>query len=87
MTTYRKNPIEVEAFQMTRDQWFRPFEWPYWLKAGVNIYAKDCEIYTRTLEGDMHVSEGDYIIQGIQGEIYPCKPDIFEATYTEVKGI
>ena len=35
----------------------------------------------RTLEGDMKVSEGDYIIKGVKGEFYPCKPDIFQATY------
>ncbi|MBU1767791.1 MAG: hypothetical protein KJ648_06805 [Candidatus Omnitrophica bacterium] len=37
-----------------------------------------------TLEGIMHASPGDWIIQGIQGEIYPCKPEIFLATYKEV---
>ena len=34
-----------------------------------------------TLEGEMKVSRGDYVIRGVQGEFYPCKPDIFEATY------
>lgn len=38
----------------------------------------------RTLEGDMTVSLGDYVIRGVQGEFYPCKPDIFEQTYEEV---
>ncbi len=42
----------------------------------------DCpELYIITLEGEMHVSEGDYVIKGVQGEFYPCKPDIFEQTY------
>lgn len=41
-------------------------------------------IYIKTLEGDMNVSDGDYIIKGVQGEFYPCKPDIFEATYEEL---
>lgn len=41
-------------------------------------------IYIKTLEGDMLVSEGDYVIKGIKGEFYPCKPDIFEQTYEEV---
>ena len=35
----------------------------------------------KTLEGDMHVTEGDYIIKGLKGEFYPCKPDIFEKKY------
>lgn len=40
--------------------------------------------YIPTLEGDMHVTQGDWIIRGVQGEFYPCKPDIFEATYEKV---
>ena len=42
------------------------------------------EVIIHTLEGDMHVSKGDYIIKGVQGEFYPCKPDIFHETYEEV---
>ncbi|MBF4602812.1 hypothetical protein [Curtobacterium sp. VKM Ac-2884] len=42
-------------------------------------------IYIRTLEGEMHVSPGDWVIRGVQGEFYPCKPDIFEATYEKVE--
>lgn len=44
------------------------------------------QFFCGTLEGKHEVSEGDYIIQGIKGEIYPCKPDIFEATYEAVSG-
>ena len=40
----------------------------------------------KTLEGDMHVSVGDYIIKGVKGEFYPCKPDIFEQTYEALNG-
>lgn len=40
----------------------------------------------KTLEGDMNVSEMDYIIKGVNGEFYPCKPDIFNKTYEEVEG-
>ena len=43
--------------------------------------------YIKTLEGKMYISEGDYIITGIQGERYPCKPDIFKASYEEVISI
>lgn len=42
------------------------------------------DIAIDTLEGTMRVDYGDYIIKGIQGELYPCKPDIFLATYEEV---
>lgn len=43
------------------------------------LESASCEI--KTLEGTMVANSGDYIIRGVQGEIYPCKPDIFEATY------
>ena len=43
------------------------------------------ELFIHTLEGDHHVTVGDYVIQGINGELYPCKPDIFEKTYEAVK--
>ncbi len=39
------------------------------------------ELYIVTLEGEMHVSKGDYVIKGVQGEFYPCKPEIFNETY------
>lgn len=48
---------------------------------GVTIDPADGHMVIRTLEGDMKVSPGDYVIKGVQGEFYPCKPDIFEATY------
>jgi len=51
----------------------------------IEAYQTDIDFDIFTLEGPLHASAGDYIITGIQGEIYPCKPDIFEATYEEVK--
>ena len=42
------------------------------------------ELFIKTLEGVHHASVGDYIIQGVNGELYPCKPDIFEKTYDKV---
>lgn len=47
----------------------------------VEAYQTDKEIIVHTLEGDMKASIGDYIITGVNGEQYPCKPDIFEKTY------
>lgn len=44
-----------------------------------------CDLYVRTLEGDIHAKVGDYIIKGINGELYLCKPDIFEKTYEAVE--
>lgn len=51
----------------------------------VQAYRTDKEITIHTLEGDMLASEGDYIITGVNGEQYPCKPDIFEKTYELVE--
>ena len=48
---------------------------------GVTIDPADGHTVIRTLEGDMKVGLGDYVIKGVQGEFYPCQPDIFEATY------
>lgn len=50
----------------------------------IEAYQTDKEMIIHTLEGDMKADIGDYIITGIRGEQYPCKPDIFEETYTEV---
>ncbi len=47
----------------------------------IEAYQTDKEMIIRTLEGDMKASVGDYIITGVHGELYPCKPDIFEETY------
>lgn len=64
---------------------------PQWaveaLETGIVYYdcleTAPCELFIKTLEGIHHVSVGDYIIQGVKGELYPCKPDIFEETYEE----
>lgn len=74
---YVKKPIVVEAFQWTFD------EVPEWWAARKDTLI---EVHTATaliptLEGLMRASPGDYIIQGVKGEIYPCKPDIFLQTY------
>ena len=50
----------------------------------VEAYQTDKEMIIQTLEGDMKASPGDWIITGVNGEQYPCKPDIFEKTYQKV---
>lgn len=82
---YIKKPIEVEAFRLGFD------EVPEWFTNHTDIvYFNQIEgivfCTIRTLKGDMHGSNGDYIIKGICGEIYPCKANIFESTYEPVKG-
>lgn len=50
----------------------------------VEAYQTDVEMIIHTLEGDMKASPGDWIITGVEGEQYPCKPDIFEKTYQKI---
>lgn len=60
---------------------------PRWLIDACNdgtIIVRDKDTFIKTLEGEMKVNDGDWIIQGVKGELYPCKPDIFEATYERV---
>ena len=73
-----KKPIEVEAFQFEVD------ETPEWaLKKIIRYdYSRAC---IETLEGDMWFYVGDYVIKGVANECYPCKREIFEKTYTEIK--
>lgn len=61
-------------------------EWKYYKKKPVVIKARktDKEVFIDTLEGKMKANIGDYIIIGVNGEMYPCKPDIFTKTYEEV---
>ncbi|CAB4151167.1 hypothetical protein UFOVP685_19 [uncultured Caudovirales phage] len=72
-----KKPIVIEAFRYGFDKK------PSWFFDNTNIPTPYAPITIHTLEGDMTANPGDYIIKGIQGEIYPCKADIFEATYSK----
>jgi len=87
MSRWRKKPVEIEARQydglviighpITR-----------WIKERGGRYTWTTDTPQRlaivTLEGEMTVAPGDWVIQGVEGEFYPCKPDIFDATYEEV---
>ena len=77
---YVKKPVEVEAIQWTGDNYkdIRNFT----DEKSVLLLG---HLVIPTLEGDHIASVGDYIIKGVKGEFYPCKPDIFEMTYTEVE--
>lgn len=93
MSKYRKKPIVIEAFQMTEERRNDNSEWPEWLNAAWNtdfeepgsFFSLASGLVINTLEGNHVVSPDDWIIQGIQGELYPYKPDIFEATYEAVE--
>lgn len=88
---YRKKPIVVEAIKF-KDEVMQVAECPAWLNNAVvaqkvrfqGMPGKNQTVEISTLEGVMTGVPGDYIIQGIKGEIYPCKPDIFAATYEAV---
>jgi len=81
--TYRKRPIVIEAMQYTADS-CRSLH--AWIGLEHADHDEDCDqgIFIDTLEGLMEASLGDWIIRGVKGEFYPCKPDIFEATYEPV---
>ena len=51
----------------------------------IEAYQTDEEVYIETLEGVMKADKGDWIIKGVKGELYPCKPDVFEITYEKVE--
>lgn len=94
MPKFRKKPIVIEAFQMTLERRLSNVDWPQWMHRAWNepredpgsLYPTiegtgDGSLSIGTLEGQHLVNWGDWIIQGVQGELYPCKPDIFDATY------
>lgn len=85
---YTKKPVTIEAFQMTPERRWDNNGWPQWLheawQSGVLFIKPDGTsqyLCIKTLEGIHDVGWGDFIIQGVKGELYPCKPDIFEMTY------
>ncbi|GAB7004418.1 hypothetical protein JCM18899A_18910 [Nocardioides sp. AN3] len=98
MGAFRKKPVQIEAWLCSdviaafkRDGWAglpAPIEADcdargYWLVT--TKHASEGEgIYIQTLEGSMFAKPDDWIIRGVQGEFYPCKPDIFAATYDAV---
>ena len=92
MAKFRKKPVVIEAFRLNErgligEDWF----WDAVTRNDIitHCFGKHypapawCEI--KTLEGTMIANSGDYIIQGVNGEIYPCKADIFQKTYTDDK--
>jgi hypothetical protein len=95
MSKFRKKPVVVEARQypghsiggvqelLDFEEWLEPLA----TKAGVwPLRYRGQSLIIPTLEGDHEARPGDWIIQGVQGELYPCKPDIFTATYDLVGG-
>jgi hypothetical protein len=94
MPRYRKKPVEIEARRFSAAG---PHEVVDWIKAGggrarivdtfLEVDNPVSVIRIETLEGEMTASPGDWVIRGVKGEFYPCKPDIFEATYDVVETV
>lgn len=86
MAKYRKKPVEIEAvkFEDTTESISAIAELSRDRLIRVDYRQKPVVMYIPTLEGVMVAQVGDYIIRGIAGELYPCKPDIFEKTYERV---
>ena len=82
---YRKKPVGVEAMRVPKDGPHRDFgAWGRlmgWLDSGPWEIVDGLGIDIKTSEGTMHAAPGDWIIRGVKGELYPCKPDIFALTY------
>lgn len=89
---YRKKPVVIEAIQyvVTKEipckfgihKETNSMEIAQWMNTV--LHGTNDHLIIETLEGDMRASIGDYIIKGVSGEFYPCKPDIFEKTYERI---
>ena len=92
---YKKKPLVVEAIQFIPDNYDEVCDFTNSTPIKVNERAIPTPdggwthtfdgIIIKTLEGDMLASVGDYIIKGVKGEFYPCKPDVFEQTYEKAE--
>ena len=85
MPKFRKLPVVIEAHQVPPIGVFPPEEFLAFTDDSAFTTERDGELTIETLEGRMKVSPGGWIIKGVKGEYYPCKPDIFAATYELVE--
>lgn len=89
MKKYRKKPVVIEAIKLNRNFAEVAVNWigeENISDFNLGEFSEDaCYIEIKTLEGTMTANEGDFIIRGVKGEFYPCKPDIFQETYEEVE--
>lgn len=79
---YVKKPVVIEAIQYTGDNYLEICD--FCDKILPSLPKPNADIIIETLEGNHNAIAGDYIIKGVKGEFYPCKPDIFEMTYEGV---
>ena len=84
-TKYRKKPVVIEAMQWDGENLINILQWCHAgmpPEANAVVRSDGGFLRIRTLEGEMTATKSDWVIRGVRGEFYPCKPDIFEATYT-----
>lgn len=86
---YRKKPVVIDAMQYTQDTLHSVMTWIETFvehNSEVLSYNEEANRFDCiTLEGKLEISEGDFLIRGVKGEFYPCKPDIFHLTYDTVE--
>lgn len=87
MAKYRKKPIIIDAIQWTGDNEEEIYAWEREVVKDYNLVVRSDGgfVYVDTLEGSTKAKKGDWIICGMKGETYPCKPDIFEMIYELVE--
>jgi len=97
MAKYRKKPVIVEAFQITEENKNNLEDWLEWLRKARRKWSwrkgaiwrrqgdREKRLLCGTLEGVVGIEWGDWIIKGVNGEIYPCKDEIFQKTYEIVE--
>jgi hypothetical protein len=87
MSKYRKKPVVIEARQLGND-YDEDIAIMRWCHGEPCAHDETCCLFRiQTMEGSLFACGGDWIIKGVKGEFYPCKPDIFEATYERVEPV
>lgn len=81
MVRYKTKPCEIEAIQWTGKNIIELLDWGQ----GKILWNDVDDLFIDTLEGRMKANINDYIIKGLRGEFYPCKPDVFEKKYEKIK--
>jgi hypothetical protein len=81
MARYKTKPCEIEAIQWTGKNIIELLDWGQ----GKILWNDIDDLFIDTLEGRMKANINDYIIKGLRGEFYPCKPDVFEKKYEKIK--
>lgn len=78
---YRSRPVEIEAFHWLGQP---PSEWPAWARDHLSIRYEITCLQIDTIDGTMRVNQGDWVIKGTIGEVYPCKDRVFRGKYDKI---